>query len=303
LLRRTQLWGGYAKDIVGPEISDGGPGLAPMGVMKTNWFTELHENYREGVTVTLKPIPVLQGAIDPYYTYDYWVVPVSWQLNFFDTSFWNGTVRHVGESATRMGPLTYGARRFSDDPDEAQSFTLLQDPRVTQRTYVWHEPIHEGMPHHIKVALRWENLRRSHVQGIVNSTGSSRNKQPKGTNPENEKDNVINAKDEVDTEDEDGEDEIVPACPRWFEITEYLFDNRGPLELALDTMTFDMPEATLYRYIMNRGGLNITTGEWRVFLRHCNFRDDLFKYAINTLIVSIITNYDIDSESTTRRES
>lgn len=59
--------------------------------------------------------------------------------------------------------------------------------------------------------------------------------------------------------DLEAEDEETFECPRWGEITQYLFNNRGPGELALDTMIFDMPEPTPYKYILERGGLDITT--------------------------------------------
>ncbi|KAE9378280.1 hypothetical protein N431DRAFT_461813 [Stipitochalara longipes BDJ] len=63
------------------------------------------------------------------------------------------------------------------------------------------------------------------------------------------------------------------------EITQYLFANRAPLELALNTMDFDIPEPTLYRYIMNRGGLDITPAELRQFLFTANNKKQLFAYS------------------------
>lgn len=62
------------------------------------------------------------------------------------------------------------------------------------------------------------------------------------------------------------------------DLTEHLFANRGPLELALDAMTFDILEPTLYRYILDRGGLTITPAEFRQFLLPIrgNYFSDIF---------------------------
>ena len=76
------------------------------------------------------------------------------------------------------------------------------------------------------------------------------------------------------------EDEKTFECPRWGEITRYLFNNRGPGELALDTMIFDMPEPTLYKYILERGGLDITTEEFRQFLAFADYKKELFRCVI-----------------------
>lgn len=58
-------------------------------------------------------------------------------------------------------------------------------------------------------------------------------------------------------------------------IMRYLNQNRGPLELGLDTMGF-VSEPTLYRYIRDRGGLDITPQILRSFLAKCNEKRELF---------------------------
>jgi hypothetical protein len=60
--------------------------------------------------------------------------------------------------------------------------------------------------------------------------------------------------DEATIEDEYG-------CPpnEWETITKYLYANRGPYQLALDTMGW-LPEPAFHRYIRDHGGLDITPG-------------------------------------------
>ncbi|CZR66587.1 uncharacterized protein PAC_16488 [Phialocephala subalpina] len=71
----------------------------------------------------------------------------------------------------------------------------------------------------------------------------------------------------------------VPAvkyrCTRWAEITQYLFDNQGPGELSLDTMTM-LSVPVFYRYIRNHGGIDLTPMEFRNFLGVANERKELF---------------------------
>jgi hypothetical protein len=50
------------------------------------------------------------------------------------------------------------------------------------------------------------------------------------------------------------------SCPQFREIEAYLFRNRLPL--ALDTTGW-LPENTMYYYILENGGLNITLSAWR----------------------------------------
>lgn len=76
--------------------------------------------------------------------------------------------------------------------------------------------------------------------------------------------------DEADDEDVEvkvPESPVIPApsCPWYEEIKKYLFANRDPLELALDTMRI-LPETTFYRYIHDYGGIELTARELRSFL-------------------------------------
>lgn len=66
-----------------------------------------------------------------------------------------------------------------------------------------------------------------------------------------------------------------PDCPRYDEIKYYLFGHMR--ELALDTLIGETTEHMLFAYIYREGGLVITVGEWREFLRLCHFNRDLFR--------------------------
>lgn len=79
---------------------------------------------------------------------------------------------------------------------------------------------------------------------------------------------------------ESGDEDIVEdeyECPpsEWERITEYLWANRGPYQLGLDTMRW-LPEPVFLRYILDRGGLDITPRQLRCFLAEANKRAVLF---------------------------
>jgi hypothetical protein len=163
-----------------------------------------------------------------------------------------------------MGPLSVGTRRFADDPVDA-GFQMLIGPNqhITVEVDIW-----SNMSAEQQTYFRVENLRRSRAMQIYQSMTQSTESSSHPPNPLLEKDEDFNEKAEV----------LIFECPRWDEITQYLFTNRGPLELAFDTMTFDIPEPTLYRYVMDRGGLAITPEEFRQFLLFTNNKKQLFSY-------------------------
>lgn len=68
---------------------------------------------------------------------------------------------------------------------------------------------------------------------------------------------------------------VTYSCPRWDDITGYLFDHRGPLELALDSMGV-LSEPAFFRYIRDHGGITLTPMEFRGFLGVANEREELF---------------------------
>lgn len=60
---------------------------------------------------------------------------------------------------------------------------------------------------------------------------------------------------------------VLPSCPRYNEISQYLLKNRMQGKLCLDTMRFNIPENTLLNYILDLEGLVVSPEEWRAFLR------------------------------------
>jgi len=234
-----------------------------MGTFKTNWFTDRHTDYGRGRIPLLEYVqPILYNQIDPYYCFDYWPVPNSWTLSMFQPSIWNTTLRKFGAKATEMGPVSVGTRRFADDPVDAGYTILVGDTQqIMFDQYIWMNMTAEDQSF-----IRVENARRARTVQIYMSMmlplGSA-----SSANPQLVKD-----------KSDEKEEEQIFECPRWDEITQYLFANRGPSELALDTMTFDTPEPSLYRYIVDRGGLDITPTEFRQFLLYANNKKQLFSY-------------------------
>lgn len=85
-------------------------------------------------------------------------------------------------------------------------------------------------------------------------------------------------KDDLADDERDFPPDVEYACPRWNEITEYLFKNRGPWQLALDTMGI-LSVPSFYRYIRDRGGISLKPLEFWNFLGAANKRQELFMYA------------------------
>jgi len=69
-------------------------------------------------------------------------------------------------------------------------------------------------------------------------------------------------------------DPDVKPFPRFNEIVDHLERNRTAL--ALDTMHFPLPEHVVRMYILKHGGIALTAGEWRRFLKRANTLDEYF---------------------------
>jgi hypothetical protein len=257
-------------------MSESGTGFGPMGIIKTNWFTDRHEEYTAHM-IPLDRQPVPQGQVDPYYTYEYWPIPTAWQVSVFRSDLWDTYVRNMGSNATQMGPITYGTRTLNKDRYEVAKYSSISNTAFESVGYYDELVPNNSMTDQEKVEMGFELGRRHHTSAIMrrqlNTIRSIANM-----------DDVLYERsveevDSSDTSDEESDPQPAPTFdyPRYLEISEYLFDNRNPLELALDTMDFDMPEATLYRYIQNRGGLAISPQEFRNFLIYADSQNDLFR--------------------------
>ncbi|KAN0108634.1 hypothetical protein V8E51_008376 [Hyaloscypha variabilis] len=246
-----KIWGGEPLEMVQQHYSRGGPGLPHMGNFKTNWFTDRHTNYAGGTLPLLDYVePLEDDEEDPFYQFDYWPVPLQWTQH--------------GANATKMAPLIIGTRRFANEPiDDGFQVLVASDlDPITVEENFWEDFTAEQQE-----SVRTENARRAWAMQLCQVISDSAGLLP--ADPEDE--------DDADEDEDEGKEAQTLECPRWDEITQYLFANRAPLELALDTMDFDIPEPTLYRYIMDRGGLAITPAEFREFLFTAN-RKKLFAY-------------------------
>jgi hypothetical protein len=267
-------------------IHEGGRGLGNMGFLKTNWFTDLHTKNQTWIKQALNYNTPLVGP-DPYKQYEYWPVPVQWQINLFQPEFWT-KVRNIGAKATLMGPLTFGATRDSGSFNEANSYTPVTN-RGFQDPHYFDVPfLGANMTDSEKAYKITEYERRQHAQRIVylgqyiiinqpfKPIPTSFSGAPTSNDSGTDSDSYSSGS---ETSGEDIDPWECPPCPRWDGITQYLFNNRGPLELALDTMDFDIPESNLYRYIEDRGGLagGITPLEFRNFLICAHTRGELFE--------------------------
>jgi hypothetical protein len=245
----------------------GGPGLPNMGIFKTNWFTASHSGYHTARSPPQnKAPPSRNGGNDPFYTHDYWLVPTYWCSSLFRDEFWNVKGRKYGADATKMGPLGYGTRTVIGDPRIPRSMERLEKRDYESGVYEGKfedTAIFEGWTDGEKEAALRRNAMAVKSRRIINAMKTK------------------NFRD-VDDEEEDlqtelGDSPLTPrySCPRYEEIKEYLFANRGPLELALDTMGV-LSEPAFYRYIRDRGGISLTPMEFRSFLGIASGRRELF---------------------------
>ena len=238
-----------------------------MGIFKTNWFTASHSGYQTARSPPQnKPPPSESRQNDPFYTYDYWPVPTCWCSSLFTDEFWDVKARKYGADATKMGPLEYGTRTVIGDPRRIET-----RGRLDKRDY--ESGLYEGIFENTAICEGWtdgekeEALRRNAM--AVRSRqifDAMRTKILRDVDDEEE-----NSQTELD------DSPLIPdySCPRYEEITEYLFASGGPLELALDTMGI-LSEPAFYRYIKDRGGISLTPMEFRGFLSSADERGELF---------------------------
>jgi hypothetical protein len=174
-----------------------------------------------------KPPPAQNGGNDPFYTYDYWPMPASWCSSLFRDEFWNVEVRKYGADAMKMGPLDYGTRTVIGDPKRIETMGRLEKRDYESGDY-------EGEFEDTAISERWTDREK----GAALTRNAMAVKSRKIFDAMR-----MNSFRDVDDEQEDlrtnfGGPPLMRrnSCPRYEEIKEYLFANRGPLELALDTM-------------------------------------------------------------------
>jgi hypothetical protein len=245
----------------------GGPGLPNMGIFKTNWFTASHSGYHTARSPPQNKPPTSENeGNDPLNTYDYWPVPTSWCCYLFGDQFWNVEVRKYGADAARMGPLGYGTRVVIGDPRRIETMGRLE-----KRDY--ESGVNEGVFEDTAICEGWTEGEKE--EALTRNAMAVRSRRIfDAMRMENFRD--------VDDEEENlqtefGNSPLRPrySCPRYEEIKEYLFANRGPLQLALDTMGI-LSGPAFYRYIRDRGCISLTPIKFRSFLGVANERRELF---------------------------
>ncbi|KAJ8059426.1 hypothetical protein OCU04_012370 [Sclerotinia nivalis] len=242
LVHEFAIWGGQPTPLISQVYNRGGPGLPNLGIIKTSWFTDKNKSYqtsRNAPPLNLKP---KRGRIDKFHTYDYWPVPTQWYKTLFIEGFWEN-VRAFGPEAKRMRTENLGMRFLSKDHSDAKS-------RVDD------SGINIGGGWSYGPPQTRSQTERSRMKNRLSATLTKQYDVRKAENY---------TKPPV----------ITYSCPRWDDITEYLFGNRGPLDLALDSMEI-LSEPTFFRYIRDHGGINLTPMEFRSFLGVANERQELF---------------------------
>jgi hypothetical protein len=242
-------------------LSKGGPGLPNGGFHKTNWFTVLNKFYKTsgGAPALNKKVP--EGQDDPFRNVDYWPIPTSWYCDLFKEDFWEFNVRGKGPAAAAMPQSKFGVR-------------LIQAP-ASKGVYIddlEYFLIDESLSEEEKGYREREQVRILTAQQIEDAMVKK-----------------IRDGDDQDSDSDLSDDDIEapstkpPAvqyhCPRWDEITSYLFNNCGPLELALDTMDI-LSVPAFYRYIRDRGGISLTPLEFRNILGVAFVKGVLFRWKL-----------------------
>jgi len=249
----------------------GGPGLPNMGIFKTNWFTASHSGYHTAHSPAQKKVPPSQnGGNDPFYTYDYWPVPTYWCSGLFKNEFWGVKVRKYGVDATKMGPLGYGTRTVIGDPRMPKTIERLEKRDYESGVY---EGIFED------TAIREGSTEREKEEALTRNAMAVRSRQIfDAMRTKNFRGEGINTEHGEERDLQAGLRHPLPTpeylCPKYEEIKEYLLANRGPLELALDTMGI-LSEPAFFRYIRDRGGISLTPMEFRSFLGIASGRREL----------------------------
>ncbi|KAE8454261.1 hypothetical protein EG329_005186 [Mollisiaceae sp. DMI_Dod_QoI] len=280
-IAHVMMLGGEADSIHKVDNARGGPGLPTMGVYKTNWF---HQDHKQRLAGTLSKdqeyrMPSSAAASNRAKYNDYYPVPVSWVYSMFQQNTWDIVVRKIG-SIAQMGPLTVGTRLLTQQGPTPDWFSVItaddtidlscapyfvpdgSDSVATQKFYqaMEAERIYErtGMDPAVRRKLR-----------------ASRNTSRTATYGPMQNPITFHPYDPLPDDEEIPPDDF--RCPRWNEIVQYLFKNRNPLELALDTMS-TLPWNVFYKYIRERGGIQISSLEMWHFLGVADRRKELFLF-------------------------
>ncbi|APA09254.1 hypothetical protein sscle_04g040240 [Sclerotinia sclerotiorum 1980 UF-70] len=242
IINGEEIWGGQPTPLITQVHNRGGPRLPNLGITKTSWFTDKNKSYqtsRNAPPLNLKP---KRGWVDEFHTYDYWPVPTQWYKTLFTEGFWEN-VRGFGPEAKKMRTEKLGMRFPSEGHPDAKS--RVDDSGINIGggwSYGPPQTRSQTERSRMKDRLSAKLTRQHNVRKAENYTNHP---------------------------------VITYSCPRWDDIVEYLFTNRGLLDLALDSMEV-FSEPTFFRYIRDHGGISLTPMEFRSFLGVANERQELF---------------------------
>ncbi|KUJ15687.1 uncharacterized protein LY89DRAFT_734841 [Mollisia scopiformis] len=267
----NNMWGGDPKSLSSFGVNAaGGPGLPSLGICKSSWFRECNSGYDNNDNIPLDPPAPVPGQPDLYYISDYYPIPTTWFIDLQKKDKWEYIVRKVGISATQMGPTTYGMRNKTKIKDPRNLLQISTPLTQLQGLYVLGMQRADMTSLEI-AALEQEVSRVEKAIKILNTASI--------TFLAMYPDNVPVRATTAPAIDRSLTRERYPCVSkRYEEIRQYCLNNRKPLQLAFDSMDFDIPEPTMYRYILNQGGITISPTEFRDFLHCCQSKRRLFEY-------------------------
>ncbi|KAF7864032.1 hypothetical protein EAF04_006997 [Stromatinia cepivora] len=246
------LFGGITAGIRGPR-GEGKIAHLEGGSMAHDINTRYLQGYNADQPVLLNKPPTFDKCT-------FWPVPVSWHLNMGSKSRFEFYVKKYGLHSARYPKIIGSEYEVDTNGDIAQ---------VSRHPFIEFEGISNDDWHTESSMDRLESQRphkRRKVEHAIVREAVCRESQ-RSQEEELEID---------DGETSDLEDQDLPPCPRFDEISTYLIENRR--QLALHTMCFAMPEHTLRDYILRLGGLKISAQEWRAYLLHCESVPYLFRF-------------------------
>lgn len=198
---------------------------------------------------------------------DSYPIPIPYFASLAHSDFWETHARQYPGSL-RMGPRLLGVRLYLDD----ETFIVDLAANLAGSTDPDPDPLDISEPPNFQADQKAEHVRQSAANKILQSMDARIASKAQGMTGSN-----VNSKAQSsNVSSMDTEMSGIPPCPRYDEIRFYLMANRGDGRLCLETMDRDMPENTLLNHILQLRQINITTDEWRTFLRTANDKGQFF---------------------------
>lgn len=263
------------------------------GFWAGNFFIYVNENYKTAGGAPARNQPVPAGTVYPFYIRTGWMLPTSWSTNCFKADFWKAGFGSYSHNILYMGPFKYGYRIIGPSPGQSgNTISAGMQPGSspgsasdllarTNMTAAESAALAGLIQRSRNAGQMWESVNSKKRKRPDTSTSSSNKRQRPNTGTSSGSGSGSNSTPEPDEDDFIGPLEPIPTvaytCPRYDEIKQYLFANRAPKKLALDTMSI-LSEHQFYRYIRDNGGIQLTGMEFRSFLAVADSRGELFMY-------------------------